>query len=131
MVNLYPYIHSSDARAQADFYLQALRGEIVLSKTFAELPQSDDRLKDKILHMRIKVAGQVIFLSDAVREPVQQGNGLELVLEFSDEEKARLAFEGLSAGGKILMPFARQFWGSMAGIAEDRFGIRWQIVTEQ
>lgn len=28
------------------------------------------------------------------------------------------------------MPFEKQFWGSMSGMVEDPFGIRWQIATE-
>ncbi len=134
MANLYPYIYSDDAKTQAEFYANALGGEIILSKTFAELPptapHADERLRDKILHLRLRAAGQVFFMSDSVREPVQRGNGLDLTLEFADENEARQAFEGLSAGGELLMPFARQFWGSMSGMVVDPFGVRWQITAE-
>ena len=133
MANLYPYIYSDDARKQAEFYANALGGEIILVKTFAELPQTDEqdkeRLKDKILHLRLQAAGQVFFMSDSVCEPVQRGNGLDLTLEFAGEEEARRAFEGLAAGGKVHMPFARQFWGAMSGMVVDPFGVRWQIAT--
>jgi PhnB protein len=133
MANLYPYIHSDDAEKQAAFYVKALEGEIILSKTFAELPQTaphaDERLKGKILHLRLQAAGQVFFMSDSVLEPVQRGNGLDLTLEFADEEEARRAFDGLADGGTIVMPFARQFWGSMSGMVVDPFGVRWQIAS--
>jgi len=36
----------------------------------------------------------------------------------------------ISEQGKVLLPFEKQFWGSMFGIVEDHFGIRWQIATE-
>lgn len=107
-------------------------GEILLVKTFAELPQSAEfpqaeQIKDRVMHLRFKAVGQVFFMSDSVREPVQRGNGMDLTLEFQSEEEARKAFEGLAEGGKVLMPFAKQFWGSMSGMVEDPFGIRWQI----
>jgi PhnB protein len=134
MANLYPYIYSDDARKQAEFYANALGGEIILIKTFAELPQADeqarDRFKDKILHLRLRAAGQVFFMSDSVCEPVQRGNGLDLTLEFAAEEEARRAFAGLAAGGQVRMPFARQFWGAMSGMVVDPFGVCWQITTE-
>lgn len=130
MANLYPYIFSDDARKQAEFYVKALKGEMLLVKTFAEMPQADERLKDKILHLRFQAAGHVFFMSDSVREPVKRGNGMDLTLEYSSEAEARAAFDGLAEGGKVLMPFAKQFWGSMSGMVEDPFGVRWQIATE-
>lgn len=134
MANLYPYIFSDDAKKQAEFYVKALGGEIFLVKTFADLPDADaetkERLKDKILHLRLRAAGQVFFMSDSVMEPVQRGNGLDLTLEFADEDEARRAFEGLAEGGKVQMPFARQFWGTMSGMVVDPFGVRWQIATQ-
>jgi len=45
-------------------------------RTFAELPQADEQIKDRIMHLRLKAAGQVFFMSDSVREPVQRGNGM-------------------------------------------------------
>jgi len=134
MANLYPYIHSDDARKQAEFYVKALGGEIILLKTFADLPQSDDQtngpIRDKILHLRLRAAGQIFFMSDSVHEPVNMGNGLALTLGYAGEEEARQAFEGLAAGGTVIMPFARQFWGSMSGMVVDPFGVRWQIATD-
>ena len=134
MANLYPYIYSDDAARQAEYYVKALGGEIILRKTFADMPQADEqtreRLKDKILHLRLRAAGQILFMSDSVREPVKRGNGMDLTLEFADEQEARQAFAGLSEGGEILMPFAMQFWGAMAGMVVDMFGVRWQITVE-
>ncbi|MHB1044242.1 MAG: VOC family protein [Eubacteriales bacterium] len=130
MANLYPYIFSDDAKKQAEFYVKALNGEILLVKTFAELPQADEQIKDKVMHLRLKAAGQVFFMSDSVMEPVQRGNGMDLTLEFKSEEEARKVFQGLAEGGKMLMPFEKQFWGSMSGMVVDPFGIRWQIATE-
>jgi PhnB protein len=129
MANLYPYIMSDDARKQAEFYVKALNGEIVFIKTFADMPQANEQTKDKVMHLRLRAVGQLFFISDLVREPVVRGNGMNLTLEFPDEAEARKAFEGLAEGGRVMMPFAQQFWGSMLGIVEDPFGVRWQIAT--
>ena len=131
MPRLYPYIHSDECKKQADFYCQALGGEIILMKTFADLPQpADPAHRDKILHLRLQAAGQIFFISDAVCEPVRRGNGLDLTLEFAAKEEARRAFDGLARGGSVIMPFARQFWGTASSMVEDPFGVRWQITVE-
>lgn len=131
MANLYPYIFSDDAKKQAEFYVRALNGEIILIKTFAEMPhQSDEKIKDKVMHLRFKAAGHVFFMSDSVYGPVERGNGMDLTLEFKSEEEARRAFAGLAEGGKVVMPLEKQFWGTMSGMVMDPFGIRWQIATE-
>lgn len=130
MANLYPYIFSDNAKKQADFYVKALAGEILMVRTFAEMPQANEQIKDKVMHLRFKAVGQVFLMSDSVREPVQRGNGMDLALEFKGEEEARQAFAGLAEGGKVLLPFTKQFWGSMHGMVEDPYGVRWQITTE-
>ncbi len=71
-----------------------------------------------------------IFLADAVKEPVHKGSNLNLVLEYKSEDEAREAFEGLSDGGNVLMPFEKVFWGAMFGRLEDQYGGIWQITTE-
>lgn len=87
--NLYPYIYSEDARKQAEFYAQALNGDIADIRTFADAANEYEHMQDKVMH---------------------------LVLH--------------AAGGKVMMPFERMFWGAMFGRVEDPFGVRWQISTE-
>jgi PhnB protein len=130
MAKLYSYIYSEDARGQAEFYAKALGGEIESVRTFADAPQASDDIKDKVMHLVLKAAGLTFYMADNVMEPIRRGNGLDLTLEFASEEEARRAFEGLSQGGKVMMPFQRMFWGTMFGRAEDPYGVRWQVVTE-
>ncbi|HUW64743.1 MAG TPA: VOC family protein [Spirochaetia bacterium] len=130
MPDLHPYIFSDDARKQAEFYVKALNGEILVLRTFAEMPQASEEIKDKVMHLRLKAAGQILYMCDSVNEPVQRGNGLHLILEFQTEEEARKAFEGLAQGGQVTLPLEKQFWGSMHGMLVDPFGVRWQIATE-
>lgn len=129
MANLYPYIFSEDARRQAEFYVQALDGEIVLLRTFGEMPGAPAEIKDKVMHLRLKAAGQLFFLADSAQGPVKRGNGLDLTLEFTSEDEARRAFDGLADGGTVVMPFAKQFWGSMLGRVIDPFGVSWEIAV--
>lgn len=60
------YIVSTDARAQAEFYIQALGGEVQSLMTHGQLPGAAEEIQDKVMHMVLSVAGgNVLFLSDA------------------------------------------------------------------
>jgi PhnB protein len=131
MPKLQPYIFSDDARKQAQFYVEALKGEIVSVQTFGEAPQAGEENKDKVMHLVLQAAGLQLFMADSVSRPIQPGNQIDLTIIFTSDEEAREAFEGLSQGGQVLMPFERMFWGTMFGRVVDPFGIRWQIATER
>jgi len=132
MAKLTPYFSTEDARAQAEFYVQALGGEILQVMTYAQAPGMDDEaLKDKVMHLHLVAGGVTFYMADQVREKIQRGNGMDLNLEFETEEEARSAFEKLSAGGKVIMPLEMQFWGALFGRIEDKFGVHWQINTAQ
>ncbi|AJY73405.1 VOC family protein [Paenibacillus beijingensis] len=126
---LRPYIFTEDAREQAAFYAAALQGEIVDVKTFGEMPGAAESMKDRVMHLQLQAAGQLFYLADA--ESVERGNGIDLTLEFGSDEETARAFEALSEGGSVKMPLARMFWGTLFGRVEDRFGVSWQLATQQ
>ncbi|NBI29245.1 VOC family protein [Chengkuizengella marina] len=130
MARLYPYIFSNDAKKQAEFYVQALQGEMINVQTYSDAPEAAKEIKDKVMHLVFQAAGIHFFMSDSVKEPIQSGNQMDLTLEFETEEAARNAFDNLSNGGKVVMPFEKMFWGSMFGRLEDSYGVRWQITTQ-
>lgn len=131
MARLYPYIFADDCQKQADFYVKALRGEIIMKETYAAMPGgAPEHLKNKIMHLRLQAVGQIFFMADSFQEPVTRGVSIDLALEFAAEEEARQTFAALAEGGSVLLPFARQFWGTTMGMVQDPFGVRWQITTE-
>ncbi|GIP40548.1 VOC family protein [Paenibacillus sp. J31TS4] len=129
MAKLTPYFYSEDARAQAQFYIEAMGGEILEQKTYGEAPGTEEGMKDKIIHMRFTAADVTFFIADSMHEAPGQ-NSYDLNLEFRAEDEARRAFAGLAEGGRVLMDLEKQFWGSLFGRVEDKFGVKWQISTE-
>lgn len=130
LAKLTPYFYSEDARAQAQFYIDALGGKIRDQMTYGQAPNTDEAMKDKIIHMAFTAAGENFYIADSMHEPPGRSSGFDLSLEFKTEEEASQSFTKLSEGGKILMPLEKQFWGSLFGRLEDKFGIKWQITTE-
>ncbi|WP_219834517.1 VOC family protein [Paenibacillus sp. R14(2021)] len=128
MPQLRPYIYSENAIVQAEFYVNALGGEIVSVQTFGDMPGGSQADKDRVMHLVAQAAGLTFYLADS--GSVHRGSGLDLTLEFETEAAAAQAFDKLAVGGEILMPFERMFWGSMFGRLTDRFGVRWQIAVQ-
>lgn len=130
MAKLTPYIFSEDARAQAEFYTQALGGEILSILTYGELPEADESLKDKVLHLCVVAGGVQLFMSDAVSEPTAPEGGLLLSMEFATEAEAQDAFGKLAEGGFVKEPLKPAFWGALFGQVQDKFGMTWMITND-
>lgn len=108
---LKPYIHSENARTQADFYLQALGGKLMSVGTHGELMGVENEHKDKVMHMCIAVAGEnYVFLADAI-EPVDSGSAISLTIGYATQDEAREAFGKLAEGGQIWQPIEMQPFG--------------------
>jgi PhnB protein len=130
MAKLYPYIYSEQAKKQAEFYVNALGGEIKSIRTFADMPGAPDAIRDRVMHLELAAAGLTFYMADQDDVPMERGNGMDLTLTYQAEDEAKRAFEGLAKGGVVIMPFERMFWGAVFGRVKDPFGVIWQISTE-
>ena len=86
---------------------------------------------DGLMHASLDTeSGFHLFASDTVAgmgEPLQVGNNLQISLSGDDADTLRGYWDGLSAGGQVLMPLERQIWGDDYGLLLDKFGIRWHV----
>ncbi|MFC0213469.1 VOC family protein [Paenibacillus chartarius] len=126
MATLIPFLFSEDARAQAEFYIGALGGEINSVMTYGDAPEPIEGLKDKVMHMCFTAAGVTFFMADSMT-PLTRGNDISLNLQFKAEAEGRNAFEKLAAGGQVRQPLEPVFWGGSYGEVEDKFGVLWMI----
>ncbi|MGG3306887.1 VOC family protein [Paenibacillus lautus] len=127
---LTPYIVSTDARAQAEFYIQALGGEVQSVMTHGQLPDAAEEIKDKVMHMVLSVAGgNVLFLSEAFGQVGTDGS-IAFGLTFSDLEATRQAYANLAEGGTQTYPLEMGPWGAHYGEVVDKYGINWKISQE-
>ncbi|TDF94042.1 VOC family protein [Paenibacillus piri] len=130
MAKLTPYIFSEDSRAQAEFYTQALGGEILSVMTHGQLPDASQNMKDKVMHLSLVAGGVTFYMTDFVFGQLVPGNGINLSLEFETEAEAREAFDKLADGGVVRHPFSPAFWGALFGQLEDKYGVSWMISYE-
>lgn len=130
MVYLNPYLSfTGNCEEALNFYKEVLGAEIVELSRYAEMPDSPEAYKDKILHAQLKVGDIAFMCSDAMPEyyQVQKGNDVTLMLGFNDEAEQTKIFNALSQGGTIIMPLEDTFWQARFGSLTDKFGFNWSL----
>ena len=115
-----------------NFYKEALGGKIIQLSHMGDGPMEvPEHLKGKVMHSRLQLGESVLYMSDNF-DPVSihQGNNVHLSLQIDDATELEKLFNNLSAGGKIVRPLEKQFWGAIFGMFVDKFGIHWMMNCE-
>ena len=127
-VPLAPHLTIAGARAALDFYQSAFGAK---SGYVQETP--DGRIMHAELHLP---NGGVFFLCDdfadmgGSRSPTALGGSpVTIHLELSSVDEAWK--RAVSAGAKVEMELADQFWGARYGVLSDPFGHRWSLATQK
>lgn len=130
-MKLNPYLHfAGNAEDALNFYKEALGGEILMINRYGDSPMPcDEDWKNKIMHGRLSFDGNLVMISDSFKgQPVSSvGGNIQLSIEVESEERIQQVFAKMSEGGKVTMPMAKQFWGAIFGMLEDKFGVSWMF----
>jgi PhnB protein len=51
-------------------------------------------------------------------------------VDAKDDADADRLFNGLSGGGKVIMPLGKTFFSPRFGMAQDKFGVNWMVIVE-
>ncbi len=83
------------------------------------------------MHISLPISDETVLMgsdsSEAFGPSPVQGSNITLSVNAASEAEAKRIFEGLSAGGKVLMPLEKTFWGALFGMLIDKFAIHWMI----
>ena len=114
-----------------NFYVKALRGEIVHLSRIAGSPIEDKVPPDQrngVMHATF-VAGDVKFMaSDGQPGPGPDGeDDIVLSLATTDAGEGERVFTALSEGGKVDQQLGEAFWGGRFGMLTDKFGVQWMV----
>jgi PhnB protein len=130
-LEMMPYLSfRGNCEEALNFYGKILDGRIeIVSRYDNPAMNAPEAYKNKILHASFKFGSYTMFASDVM--PAKQDESLPgniaISLGLRDEKQAAEIFDRLSDGGKIHIPFKKQFWGDWHGNFIDRFGIRWMV----
>lgn len=127
---LSPYLNfSGNCEEAMDFYKSVLGGDLHISR-FSDMKDSStpEDYKNKVMHATLTTDSLSFMASDTPPgRSVTFGDSVHLSLMGKDEALLTKYFNGLSAGGKVTMPLAKQFWGDTFGMFIDKFGIHWMV----
>ncbi len=126
-----PYLTFDGTAAEAlAFYAEVLDGQLLFSQTFGDSPMSADvppEFHGRLMHATLQLPSGELMASDTAGPFDGPMRSCALSLPYTDVDKGRAAFEALSAGGQVTMPFAKTFWAAGFGMLTDRFGVAWIV----
>lgn len=86
---------------------------------------------NRIMHVTLPISKETCLMgSDTGGEwstSLIQGNNYSVSINAESKAEADKLFNGLSAGGKVILPMEKTFWGAYFGMFADKFGINWMV----
>ncbi|WP_282008254.1 VOC family protein [Brevundimonas aveniformis] len=127
---------NGQCREAFEFYARVLGGEIISAFPYGEGPPDmpvGPQYKDWLMHAWLQIGDQAIMGADMDKDWApnidKPKNGFDVAVHTDDVDEARAWFEGLSEGGRVIMPFQATFWSPGYGSFIDKFGIPWMVNT--
>jgi PhnB protein len=118
------------------FYQSVFGGAFPYVGRFKDMPPQEgvtlpEAMLEHIMHISLPIGGDTVIMgSDTGGEwapEYKPGNNFSISLNTGSREEADRLFNGLSAGGQVIMPMAETFWGDYYGMFTDKFGIGWMV----
>jgi PhnB protein len=126
-----PYLfYNGNCEAALKYYEKVLGAEIEAMMTWADAPAemtASLELKNKIMHARLSIDGEVIMAADAPPGHFHQPQGIAVSLQVATPDDAERRFKALAEGGSVTMPFSPTFFSKGFGMCTDQFGIPWMV----
>lgn len=136
IVNVYLNFNGNCEEA-FNFYKSQFGGNFGYIGRYKDMPPGPDGKKcspqdeDKVMHVSLPISKETMLMgSDAGGEwasNIINGTNFSISITAASKEEADKLFNGLSAGGKVLMPMNNTFWGDYFGMLTDKFGIHWMM----
>ncbi|MBE9601285.1 VOC family protein [Pedobacter sp. MC2016-24] len=134
MATINPYLNFKGNTEEAfNFYKAAFGGAFSVLQRFSDTPHGSnmpEELREKIMHVSLPIGANVLMGTDVVGEMEETcvvGNNVSISISTESEAETDQLFQALSAGGKIVMPLEKAFWGAYFGMFIDKFGINWMV----
>ena len=134
MPSINPYLNFAGNTEDAfNFYKSVFGGEYAMLMRFKDTPEKDrvpEHEQDKIMHVALPIGTNILMATDALESmghTLHVGNNMSVSISATSFDEGQKLFDGLSEGGKVSVPYTKQFWGDTFGMFADKFGIQWMI----
>jgi PhnB protein len=139
MATLNPYLNfNGNTEAAFTFYKSVFGGEYAMVQRFKDTPEAGKipaKDQDKIMHIALPIGkGNILMATDALEsmgQKLKPGNNFHLSFSADSEAETERLFNALSAGGVVMVPLSKQFWGAYFGMCIDKFGVQWMVSFDE
>ena len=137
MLKVTPNFHFRGQGKQAiELYKQAFDAEVkVLFCNSDANPEDcvieDESHNDLVYHAEIYIGEQRLTLTDDPDAPRPNTNPLSLLITFETAEDVKKAYGIMADGATIIYPMQTTDYSSCFVSLVDKFGMRWELMTEQ
>jgi PhnB protein len=123
-----------NAEEAFNFYKSVFGGEFSAIIRFKDMPAAGKVApgeEDKLMHVALPVGnGNTLMATDLLEShghTLKTGNNYTISLSPASMDEANHFFNGLSAGGKVMVPLKKEMWGAYFGMFFDKFGVQWMV----
>ena len=137
MATVNPYlIFNGDCEAAFLFYQSVFGGEFPYMGKFSDMPPAEgcepvsEKDANRIMHVSLPISKDSILMgSDSTTQSGDAIIGTNISISINAESRAEAdkLFNGLSAGGNVIMAMNDTFWGAYFGMFTDKLGINWMV----
>ncbi len=134
-VNVYLTFNGNTEEA-FNFYKSVFGGEFTYMGKFKDMPADENcppptpEEENRIMHVSLPISAETVLMgsdSNSFSGDVIFGNNFAVSINSNSKEEADRLFNGLSVGGKVIMPMDKTFWGAYFGMFVDKFNINWMV----
>lgn len=84
-----------------------------------------------IIHAEMDICGATVWFADEAADPVRIGNNIRLTVTVPTKDEAQEIYDRFSGTSQIILPPTETFYSAFHAEISDKYGIGWDIVTEQ
>jgi PhnB protein len=131
-MQIQPYLYFAGGCEDAlHFYKSIFGGEVSGIFRYAGTPMAHDLPEgwsEKIMHATFQSGDLTFMAADTPSQPAGGSNAcVRLSVVSLDHDEGLRVFEALGAGGTVIVPYEKQFWGASFGMLTDKYGIPWMV----
>jgi PhnB protein len=116
-----------------EFYKKTLGAEVGMLMRWKDSPDKSmctPGNESKVMHASLTIGETRVMASDGRNTGNPRFDGFALSVNAKDDADADRLFDGLSTGGKIMMPLGKTFFSPRFGMTQDKFGVNWMVIVE-
>ncbi len=137
MLQITPNFHFNGNCKQAiELYKKAFNLEVKILFCYSDANpedyvETDDKKKDLVYHSEVYIGNQRIMMTDVIGDNLPAGNSISLLITFDTANDIKKSYDILSEDAIIITPIKATTYSSCFVSLIDKYGMRWELMTEQ